>query len=88
MTKPLIPVPWESDTQYDQYHFADIPDMALEELIDELNYRRAHLLGVPPDDWQRLRVKALEDDLARRKWNDNAKTVSDQQESKTATNPP
>jgi hypothetical protein len=62
----ITPDPFKSDMQYSQFYHLDLPDLDDTELMDELNYRRGHLWGLMPDDWQRQRVKALETELRKR----------------------
>lgn len=67
MTKPLIPNPVESDTQYNRYCHYDIADLELSDLQDELYCLRPLLWGLPKDDWLRERVKMLERELSKRR---------------------
>ena len=67
MAKPSIPDPLNSESEYARFNHFDIPELDNSELTDELNYVKAHLWGVPRDDWQRQRVKVLETELRNRR---------------------
>jgi hypothetical protein len=74
MTKPLIPDPLNSDVEYDRFNHFDIPELDDTQVMDELNYIKALLWGLPVDHWLRERVKALESELSRRRFTTKEKT--------------
>jgi hypothetical protein len=69
MTPVIIPNPLESDTQYYRYHHFDIPGAELSDLQDELYALRPLLWGLPKDGWLRERVRLIEAELAKRRYN-------------------
>ena len=68
MAKELIPNPLQSDSHYGRYHCFDIPNLEVDDILDEIYALRPLLWGSSKDDWLRLRVKALEGELASRKF--------------------
>jgi hypothetical protein len=70
----LIPDPLNSDVEYTRFNHLDIPDLEDTELMDELNCLRVHLWRLSSDHWLRERVKVLEGELKKRKWNTRSKS--------------
>ena len=62
----LIPDCLRSDVEYARFHHLDIPGMETEELTYEFHYLRAHLWGLPADNWLRKRVVVLDSELRKR----------------------
>jgi hypothetical protein len=68
MTTTIItPNPLNSDMEYNRFHHLDIPNLDDTELVDEINYLRNILWGLPRDDWLRERVRVLGRELAKRR---------------------
>jgi len=70
----LIPDLLNSDVKYSRFHHLDIPDLEDTELVDEFNCLRVFLWKLPPDNWLRKRVKVLEGEITKRKWNTKSKS--------------
>jgi len=65
----LIPDPLSSDREYNRFHSLDIADLEDMELTDELHYLRPLLWGLDSEHWLRERVKALEAETSKRRYN-------------------
>jgi len=70
----LVPNPLNSDVEYTRFQHLDIPDLEDTELVDELSCLRVHIWGLPLRHWLRERVKMLESELTKRKWNTRSKS--------------
>ena len=65
----LIPDPLSSDRQYERFYHLDLPELEDTELKDELHYLRPLVWGLPVEHWLRERVKALEAETSKRRYN-------------------
>ena len=64
----LIPDPLDNDSQYARFYHLDIATLDDTELLDELYALRPILWGLAPDNWLRERVKLIQTELAKRKY--------------------
>ena len=71
--KTLIPNPLDSLEQYLRYSHLDLTQLEDDELADEFYALRPLLWRLPSDHWLRERVKMLEHELTKRKWDTKAK---------------
>ena len=65
----LVPDPLSSDRQYARFNHLDLSGLEDIELTDELHYLRSLLWGLDSSHWLRERVKALEAETSKRRYN-------------------
>jgi len=68
MVSNLIPDPLDNDLAYARFYHFDIDTLEPTDILDELYALRPLLWGLPESHWLRERVRLLEADLVKRKY--------------------